>query len=66
MDAIAFILSFVVIERSEFFRGLSEKSECDGPYTERPITTFLEAYISELVYSISIRSSPGIGPFKIR
>ena len=47
--------------QSEFFRGLSEKFEYERPDPTRPgpCRRFWEAYISETVDPITIRSSQG-------
>ena len=54
-------------KRSEFLRGLSEKSEVErpGPARSDPFRHFWETYISETVHPISIRFWQGIDPLSI-
>ena len=54
------IAEAIVNERRNFFHGLSEKAEYERPGPARLMPSlFSEAYISETVHPISIRSSQG-------
>ena len=64
MKECANIFHYIINDRSEFFRGLSEKSEYERPSPAQPGPAHADAferltYISETVNLISIRSSKG-------